>query len=194
MELLERKIQESGKILPGNVVKVDSFLNHQIDTQLLQLMAYELKQQLYGIRVDKVLTIEASGIAFASFVAQAYGVNFVFAKKNKASNISNDFYSASVYSYTHQVENNIIVSKEFLHEGENILIVDDFLANGCAMNGLISLVNQAKGNVVAIGVAVEKGFQEGGKVLRQKGYNLHSLAIIDSIDMEHQLITFGKND
>lgn len=144
--------------------------------------------------MDKVLTIEASGIALASFVAQAFGCNFVFAKKSKTSNMGDSFYRAKVYSYTHNQTNQIVVSKEYLHKDENILIVDDFLANGEAVNGLMELVHQARGNVVGVAIAIEKGFQKGGNALRKQGIHLESLAIIEKIDTDKQLITFRENN
>ena len=194
MELLKEKIRTQGKILKGEVVKVDTFLNHQVDVALSMEMAQEFKRRFQGVKVDKVLTIEASGIALASFVAQAFGCNFVFAKKSKTSNMSDAFYRAKVYSYTHNQTNQIVVSKEYLHKDENILIVDDFLANGEAVNGLMELVHQARGNVVGVAIAIEKGFQKGGNALRKQGIHLESLAIIEKIDTDKQLITFRENN
>lgn len=194
MELLKEKIRTQGKILKGEVVKVDTFLNHQVDVALSMEMAQEFKRRFQGVKVDKVLTIEASGIALASFVAQAFACNFVFAKKSKTSNMGDSVYRAKVYSYTHNQTNQIVVSKEYLHKDENILIVDDFLANGEAVNGLMELVHQARGNVVGVAIAIEKGFQKGGNALRKQGIHLESLAIIEKIDTDKQLITFRENN
>lgn len=182
MELLERAILENGRVLPGDVLKVDGFLNHQIDVQLLSKMGKFVYERFSDCKVDKILTVEASGIAFACLTAQFFCCPVVYAKKSRTSNLSKDCYSSTVRSYTHNNVNDILVSKNYLKAGENVLIVDDFLATGEAMNGLIDLVGQAGGNVVGVVSAIEKGYQKGGDRLREKGYDVLSLAIIDKMD------------
>lgn len=190
MNFLEEEIVKNGVIKPGNVLKVDSFLNHQIDPKLVMKMAEEWKKRFKDKNITKILTIEASGIALATMLGYVLEVPVLFAKKSKTSNLGNDVYKAEVKSYTHNTINNIFVSKSYLTEKDHILIVDDFLANGCALLGLISLCQEAKATVEGIGIAVEKGFQEGGKLIRDLGYQLESLAIIDSMDSFNKIIKF----
>ena len=191
MELLKSAILEKGKVLPGDVLKVDCFLNHQIDVRLLAEMGKFVYENFSDCKVDKILTVEASGIAFACLTAQFFSCPVVFAKKAKTSNISADCYSATVKSYTHGNVSEIVVSKSYLNAGENVLILDDFLARGEAANGLISLVEQAGANLVGVVAAIEKGYQGGGDALRKKGINVFSLAVIDS--MESGNIKFREN-
>ena len=192
MNFLEERIARDGVVKPGNVLKVDSFLNHQMDIVLIEKIAKEFKRRFGDQRVDKVLTIEASGIGIAILVAREIGVPMVFAKKAKSVNLDGEMYVAEVESFTHKKTNMVIVSKKYLKEGENVLIVDDFLANGCALQGLISIVESADANVVGCGIVIEKGFQEGGHRIRNLGYRLESLAIIESMDAENGTITFRE--
>jgi xanthine phosphoribosyltransferase len=174
------------------VLKVDSFLNHQMDIELFDMMGEEFKKRFSGEKIDKILTIEASGIGIACIVARHFGVPVVFAKKAKSVNIDGDMYIAEVESFTHKCKNQVIVSKKFMNEGESILIIDDFLANGCALQGLISIVSEAGATVAGIGIAIEKGFQIGGKTIRNLGYHLESLAIIDDMNSQTGEITFRE--
>ena len=190
MNFLEERILKDGVIKPGNVLKVDNFLNHQIDIQLLDEMGREFKRRFADAGITKVLTIETSGIAIACSVAREFGVPVVFAKKAKSVNLDGEMYVASVESFTHKKINQVIVSKKFLDAGDRVLIVDDFLANGCALQGLISIVDSADAEVVGCGIAIEKGFQEGGERIRNLGYRLESLAIIESMDAETGSILF----
>ncbi len=192
MNFLEERITKDGIVKPGNVLKVDSFLNHQIDTSLMVEIGKEFKRRFGDIPVTKVLTIETSGIGIAFPVAQEYGVPLVFAKKSKSINIAGDVYTAEVESFTHKNKNQVIVSKQFLNENDHVLIVDDFLANGCALQGLISIVDAAGATVEGLGIAIEKGFQIGGRVIRNLGYHLESLAIVDSMDAETGAIHFRE--
>jgi xanthine phosphoribosyltransferase len=192
MNFLEERIQKDGIVKEGNVLKVDSFLNHQMDIELLDQMGEEFKRRFADTKIDKVLTIEASGIGIACFVARHFNVPMVFAKKSKSINIEGEMYIAQVESFTHKCKNQVIVSKKFLEPGERVLIVDDFLANGCALQGLISIVQQAGGTVEGIGIAIEKGFQGGGRTIRNLGYRLESLAIVDDMDPATGKITFRK--
>lgn len=182
MNFLEEKIQKDGIVKEGNVLKVDSFLNHQIDIDLYQEMGKEWKKRFADANINKILTIEASGIGMACIAAQYFNVPVVFAKKSKSINIEGEMYIAEVESFTHKTKNQVIVSKKFLSPDDHILIIDDFLANGCALQGLISIVTQAGGTVEGIGIAVEKGFQQGGRIIRNLGYHLESLAIIEEMD------------
>ena len=182
MEALEQRIRQEGRILPGNIVKVDGFLNHQVDTAFLGQLADEFARQFDISRVTKILTAEASGIALAAVCAYKYGVPMVFAKKAKSDNIEGGLYQSSVYSYTYQKKVTLICSMDWITPQDRILVVDDFMANGEAMHGLLDIVEQAGAELVGIGVAIEKGFQHGGDRLRQAGYPLKSLAIIDSAD------------
>lgn len=192
MNFLEERIQKDGRVKEGNVLKVDSFLNHQMDVALLNQMGEEFKRRFEGVKVDKILTIEASGIAIACMTANYFQVPVVFAKKARSINIDGEVYVAEVESFTHKCKNQVIVSKKFLLPGEHILIIDDFLANGCALQGLISIVAQAEGVVEGIGIAIEKGFQNGGRTIRNLGYRLESLAIVDDMDASTGKITFRK--
>ena len=192
MKFLEERIMKDGLIKPGNVLKVDSFLNHQMDIALIEEIGREFKRRFADKKVDRVLTIEASGIGVAAFVAREFGVPLVFAKKSKSINIDGDVYVAEVESFTHRNKNNVIVSKQFLHEGEHVLIIDDFLANGCALQGLISIVDDAKAIVEGCGIVIEKGFQIGGRVIRNMGYQVESLAIVEAMDAETGTIVFRE--
>ena len=194
MNFLEERIMKDGVVKPGNVLKVDSFLNHQMDPVLLEQIAKEFKRRFGHKTITKVLTIEASGIGIAAFVAREFGVPMVFAKKSKSINLDGDMFVAEVESFTHKNKNQVIVSKKYLHEGESVLIVDDFLANGCALQGLISIVDSAKATVAGCGIVIEKGFQIGGQVIRNLGYQLESLAIVDAMDAEQGTVTFRNQD
>lgn len=193
MNFLEEKIISGGVIKEGNILKVDNFLNHQIDIVIMRQIAYEFKRRFRGQTVTKILTIEASGIAIATLLADLYDVPVVFAKKSETANSTDDKYVAQAYSFTHKKMNNVFVSKPYLNAGERILIVDDFLADGQAMLALIDIVKQAGTDVVGLGVAIEKGQQRGGRLLREAGYHLESIAIIDDMDFETQTIHFRDN-
>lgn len=182
MELLKERIRKDGKVKDGNVLKVDSFLNHQIDVKLLEEIGKEFKSLFGKEEVTKVLTIEASGIGIAVETARAFGVPVVFAKKSKTKNIAGEVYTSKVMSYTHGREYDIIVSKDFLGPEDRVLIVDDFLANGAALEGLIHLIKDAGATLCGCGIVIEKGFQPGGEELRKRGINIQSLAIVDSMD------------
>ena len=192
MNFLEERIQKDGVVKEGNVLKVDSFLNHQMDIELFEKMGDEWKSRFDGKPINKVVTIEASGIGIACIVAKYFGTPVVFAKKSKSINIDGDMYVAEVESFTHKCKNQVIVSKKFLSPDDHVLIIDDFLANGCALQGLISIVNSAGATVEGIGVAIEKGFQIGGQTIRNLGYQLESLAIVDAMDAETGSITFRE--
>ena len=194
MNFLEERIVKDGIVKPGNVLKVDSFLNHQMDTVLMEQIAKEFKQRFADKTITKVLTIEASGIGIAAFVAREFGVPMVFAKKAKSINIDGEMYVAEVESFTHRNKNQVIVSKKYLCEGESVLIIDDFLANGCALQGLISIVESAGATVAGCGIVIEKGFQIGGRVIRNLGYHLESIAIVDAMDAETGTITFRNQE
>ena len=193
MNFLEEKILEDGKINPGNVLKVDNFLNHQIDIDIMRQIAYEFKRRFKGKNVTKVLTIEASGIAIATMLADLYDVPVVFAKKSQTVNSTDDKYVAQAYSFTHKKTNNVFVSRPYLSASDQVLIVDDFLADGEAASALIDIVNQAGGTVVGIGIAIEKGQQKGGQKLRDAGFHVESIAIIDSMDYDTQVIKFRNS-
>ena len=190
MNCLEERILKDGIVKEGNVLKVDSFLNHQMDIELFNEMGKEWKKRFEGKNINKILTIEASGIGIACIVAQHFNVPVVFAKKSKSINIEGEMYTAEVESFTHKNKNQVIVSKRFLNEGDHVLIIDDFLANGCALQGLIQIVQQAGGTVEGIGIAVEKGFQTGGKIIRNLGFQLESLAIVEEMNWETGEIKF----
>lgn len=194
MKLLEERIRKDGVVKEGNVLKVDSFLNHQMDVPFFYEMGKEFKRLFEGTPINKILTIEASGIGIAIIAGLHLNVPVVFAKKSQSSNISDQVYSTVIHSYTHNCDNNVVVSKQYLHADDHILIIDDFLANGCALEGLIDLVHQANGTVEGIGIAVEKGFQEGGDRLRAKGYRVESLAIVDSMDAKTGEIVFRSSE
>ncbi|MGN1349813.1 MAG: xanthine phosphoribosyltransferase [Anaerovoracaceae bacterium] len=193
MNFLEERILKDGVVKEGNVLKVDSFLNHQMDVSLFNQIGAELAKRFEGKKINKILTIEASGIGIASIVALHFNnAPVVYAKKSKSINLDGDMYTAEVVSFTHQVTNNIIVSKKFLTEEDSVLIIDDFLANGCALQGLIQIVQAAGAKVAGIGIAIEKGFQNGGQIIRNLGYQLESLAIVDSMDAATGTITFRE--
>ena len=192
MNFLEERIAKDGVVKEGNVLKVDSFLNHQMDVKLFDRMGEEFAKRFEGKKITKILTIEASGIGIASVVALHFGVPVVFAKKSKSINLDGDMYTAEVVSFTHKTTNNIIVSKKFLNKDDSVLIIDDFLANGCALQGLIQIVNAAGAQVAGIGIAIEKGFQKGGQIIRNLGYQLESLAIVDSMDAATGTIKFRE--
>lgn len=194
MNFLEERILKEGTIKPGDVVKVDSFLNHQIDVVLLDEIAREFVRRFAGQTITKVLTIETSGIAIACAVARELGVPVVFAKKSKSINLDGESYVAEVVSYTHKKTNQVIVSKKYLSKDDHVLIVDDFLANGCALQGLISIVDAAGAEVVGCGIVIEKGFQEGGHRIRNLGFKLESLAIIESTNAETGEIVFRAQE
>ena len=192
MNFLEERILKDGIIKEGNVLKVDSFLNHQMDVKLLDEIGEEFYRRFKDLNITKVLTIEASGIAMAYAAARCFGVPMVFAKKSKSINIDGDMYTAEVESFTHKNKNTVIVSKKFLNANDRVLIIDDFLANGCALQGLISIAESAGATVEGIGIVIEKGFQFGGRSIRNLGYRLESLAIVDSMDAEKQTIKFRE--
>ena len=194
MKILEERILRDGVVKAGNVLKVDSFLNHQLDVALLDQIGEEFKRRFSDVPVTKVLTIESSGIAMAYPVARAFGVPLVFAKKAQSVNLDGEMYVAEVDSYTHKRKNMVIVAKKFLAPTDHVLIIDDFLANGCALQGLISIVEHAEATVEGCGIVIEKGFQEGGQRIRNLGYRLESLAILDAMDDETGAITFRKQD
>ena len=194
MNFLEERILKDGVVKAGNVLKVDSFLNHQMDIALMDQMGEEFKRRFSGQPINKVLTIEASGIGIAASVARSFGVPMVFAKKSKSVNLDGEMYTAEVESFTHKNRNTVIVSKKFLTADDHVLIIDDFLANGCALQGLISIVESAGATVEGLGIAIEKGFQIGGRVIRNLGYHLESLAIVDAMNDETGEITFREQD
>ena len=190
MNFLEERIVKDGVVKTGNVLKVDSFLNHQMDIALMEEIGREFKRRFEGAPINKVLTIEASGIGIAAFVAREFGVPLVFAKKSKSINIDGEMLVAEVESFTHKNKNQVIVSKRFLTAEDHLLIIDDFLANGCALMGLIQIANSAGASVEGLGIVIEKGFQTGGQIIRNLGYHLESLAIVDAMDAETGAITF----
>ena len=194
MKLLEERIRKDGVIKEGNVLKVDSFLNHQMDIQLFLEMAKEFKSKFASKDINKILTLESSGIGIAAIVALEFDVPVVFAKKSKSINIDGDMYTAEVESFTHKCKNQVIVSKKFLSPNDRVLIIDDFLANGCALQGLISIVNESGADIEGIGIAIEKGFQSGGRAIRNLGFHLESLAIVDSMDAATQTIDFRQQE
>lgn len=185
---MEQKILTDGKVGPGNILKVDSFLNHQIDVNFLCKIGKEFNRLFSQSKVDKILTIEASGIGIACITAQYFKCPVVFAKKTKTNNIYADVYKCEVESFTHSKNYEIVVSKEFLHPGENILIIDDFLAKGSALLGLLNLVKDAKANPVGAGIVIEKAFQQGGEIIRATGLRLESLARIKSMDVDEGIV------
>ena len=192
MNFLEEKILSDGTIKQGNILKIDNFLNHQIDISITRQIAHELQQRFRDAEVTKVLPIEASGIAIATMLGYLYDVPVVFAKKGETANSTDDKYMSQAYSFTYKRMNNVFVSKPYLHATDRVLIVDDFLADGHAVHALIDLVHQAGAQVVGIGIAVEKGQQNGGKLLREEGYHLESIAIIEEMDWETQKIRFRE--
>ncbi len=192
MNFLEERIMKDGVVKEGNILKVDSFLNHQMDVKLFKQMGEEFKRRFAGKNINKIITIEASGIGIACIVAECFDVPVVFAKKSQSVNIDGDVYSAEVESFTHKCKNQVLISKKFVGPEDQVLIIDDFLANGCALQGLISIVNQAGGTVEGIGIAVEKGFQQGGQIIRNLGYQLESLAIVDGMNAADGSINFRE--
>lgn len=194
MQLLKDRIRKDGKIKAGNVLKVDSFLNHQMDIDLFQEIGKEFKRRFAGLHINKILTIEASGIGIACVVAQSFGVPVVFAKKTKTKNIAGDVLTASVESFTHGRVYDIIVSREFLGAGDKVLLIDDFLANGKALEGLARLVWDSGAELVGAGIVIEKGFQVGGEIIRSQGIRLESLAIVESMDEQTGTIVFRGDE
>ncbi len=194
MKLLEERIQRDGTVKPGNVLKVDSFLNHQMDVELFNEMGKEFKRLFEDRPINKILTIEASGIGIACIVAQHFQVPVVFAKKAKSINLDGEMYTTKIESFTHKKVYDVIVAKKFLSPEDHVLIIDDFLANGCAALGLIDLIQSAGATVEGVGIAIEKGFQRGGDLIREKGIRVESLAIVESMDAENGTVTFRSRD
>ena len=194
MNFLQQRILRDGIVKPGGILKVDSFLNHQMDIELLERIGEEFHRRFADRPITKVLTIETSGIGIAYPVARAFGVPLVFAKKTRSINMDGDSYTAEVLSFTHKTANKVIVAKRFLSPEDHVLLIDDFLADGSAMQGLISIVDTAEATVEGLGIVIEKGFQEGGERLRNLGYRLESLAIVESMDPETGKITFASQD
>ena len=192
MNCLEERIVKDGIVREGNVLKVDRFLNHQMDIELFNEMGKEWKKRFAGKNINKILTIEASGIGIACIAAQHFGVPVVFAKKAKSINLEGEMYVAEVESFTHKCKNQVIVSKKFLNPEDHVLIIDDFLANGCALQGLIQIVQASGATVEGIGIAIEKGFQAGGRMIRNLGFHIESLAIVEAMDSETGTITFRE--
>ncbi len=192
MNFLQKRILDDAVVKEGNVLKVDNFLNHQIDVSLLEQIGEEFKRRFADKKINKILTIEASGIAIAVIVARYFDVPVVFAKKAKSININGDIYQTEVESFTHKSKNQVVVSKQFINEDDRILIIDDFLAHGCAMKGLIDIIQKANATIEGIGIVIEKGFQSGGKVIRDYGYQVESLAIIESMNSNTGEIVFRK--
>ncbi|MDY2698482.1 MAG: xanthine phosphoribosyltransferase [Suilimivivens sp.] len=192
MQLLEERIRKDGIVKPGNVLKVDSFLNHQMDVELFNEMGKEFKRLFPSEKINKILTIEASGIGIACIAAQYFQVPVVFAKKSQSINLDGEQYTTKIESFTHKRVYDVIVAKKYLGKDDHVLIIDDFLANGCAVAGLIDLVKSAGATVEGVGIAVEKGFQEGGQLLRGKGVRVESLAIVDSMNAETGEIVFRQ--
>ena len=193
MELLKERIRKDGIIKPGNVLKVDNFLNHQMDIQLFNEIGKEFKRRFADVKVDRILTIEASGIGIAAVVAQYFDCPVVFAKKSQSINLDGTMLSTQIESFTHKRTYEVIVASRFIKPGENILVIDDFMANGCAALGLVQLIHDAHANVVGIGIVIEKGFQQGGAKLREQGLRVESLAIVDAMDAAAQTITFRED-
>ena len=192
MQLLKERILKDGVVKPGNVLKVDSFLNHQMDIELFDQMGAEYKKRFADKPINKILTIEASGIGIACIAAQHFHVPVVFAKKSQSINLDGEMYVAEVESFTHKCKNHVIVSQKFLGPEDHVLIIDDFLANGCALQGLIQIVQSAGATVEGIGIAVEKGFQSGGRIIRNLGFQLESLAIVESMDASTGEVVFRE--
>ena len=190
MKILEDRIRKDGVVKPGNVLKVDSFLNHRMDVGLFREMGKEWKRLFADCPINKILTIEASGIGIACIVAEQFDVPVVFAKKSQSINLDGEMYSTKIESFTHKKTYDVIVSKKFLSADDHVLVIDDFLANGCAINGLIELIDEASATLEGVGIAIEKGFQQGGKVIRDKGIRLESLAIVESMNDETGEIVF----
>lgn len=193
MQLLKDRIRKDGKVKEGNVLKVDSFLNHQMDISLFREIGKEFKRRFEGEEINKILTIEASGIGIACVVAESFDVPVVFAKKTQTKNIAGDVYTTQVESFTHGRIYDIIVSKEFLGKGDKVLLIDDFLANGKALEGLAKLVEDSGAELVGAGIVIEKGFQVGGDIIRSKGIHLESLAIVEGMDEKTGEIWFRES-
>ena len=194
MNFLEERIVKDGVVKEGNVLKVDSFLNHQMDIKLLDQMGAEFKRRFEGKPINKILTIEASGIGIACIAAQHFDVPVVFAKKSQSINLDGEMYCTKVESFTHKKVYDVILSKKFLNADDHVLIIDDFLANGCALQGLIQIVQSSGATVEGIGIAIEKGFQSGGRMIRNPGFQLESLAIVDGMDAATGHIQFRDQD
>lgn len=192
MKILEERIQKDGVVKKGNVLKADSFLNHQMDVKLFRQMAEEWKRLFADRPINKILTIEASGIGIACIVAELFEVPVVFAKKSQSINLDGEMYSAQIESFTHKKTYDVIVSKKFLGREDHVLVIDDFLANGCAINGLLEIIDEAGATVEGVGIAIEKGFQQGGKLIRERGVRLESLAIVESMNDETGEIKFRE--
>ena len=190
MNFLEEKILKDGIVREGNVLKVDSFLNHQMDVDVIDQIGKTFYERFKDKNITRIVTIEASGIAIGFATAQYFKLPFVFAKKSKSINIDSDVYVAEVESFTHKCINKVVVSKKFIKPKDRVLIIDDFLANGCALQGLIKIVEQAGAEVAGIGIAIEKGFQNGGEKIRNMGYDLHSIAIVDAMDGQNKMVNF----
>ncbi len=190
MELLEQRIQKDGIVKAGNVLKVDSFINHQIDVKLINELGKEFKRLYDGVEINKILTIEASGIGIATIVAQYFDAPVVFAKKTQSINLDGSMYTTKIESFTHKRVYDVIVSKKYLSPEDKILVIDDFLANGCAVEGLIDIIQSSGATLQGVGIVIEKGFQDGGKRLRDKGIRVESLAIVESMDDKTGKITF----
>lgn len=193
MNFLEERIIKDGHVKEGNVLKVDSFLNHQMDVQLFDRIGEEFRRRFEGKTITKIVTIEASGIGIACMTARHFQVPVIFAKKSKSVNIEGEVYAAEVESFTHKCKNQVIISKKFLCSEDHVLIIDDFLANGCALQGLISIVTSSGASVEGIGIVIEKGFQQGGQLIRNQGYHLESLAIVDSMDAATGEVRFRRS-
>lgn len=194
MNFLEERIMKDGVVKEGNILKVDSFLNHQMDVKLFKQMGEEFKRRFAEKNINKIITIEASGIGIACIVAECFDVPVVFAKKSQSVNIDGDVYSAEVESFTHKCKNQVLISKKFVGPEDHVLIIDDFLANGCALQGLIQIVQSSGATVEGIGIAIEKGFQSGGRIIRNLGFQLESLAIVDGMDASTGQIFFREQN
>lgn len=194
MRELEERIRKEGVIREGNVLKVDSFINHQMDIKLFEQMAKEWKRLFADKQINKILTIEASGIGIAAIVAREFDVPVVFAKKSQSINLDNNNYCTKIQSFTHNKVYDVIVSKKYLGPEDKVLIIDDFLANGCALMGLLDIIKESGAEVEGIGIAIEKGFQQGGDAIRKKGIQLESLAIVESMDWKTGTIEFRQQD
>ncbi|MDO4454829.1 MAG: xanthine phosphoribosyltransferase [Eubacteriales bacterium] len=192
MKLLKERIQKDGTVKEGNVLKVDQFLNHQMDIELLNEIGKEFKRRFADKKIEKILTIESSGIGIACIAAQYFHVPVVFAKKSQSVNLDGESFITKIESFTHKRTYDVIVSKKYLKKGEHILIIDDFMANGCAVNGLLDILETAGAVVEGVGIVIEKGFQDGGKMIRERGIQVESLAIVDGMDAEKGTVTFRE--
>ncbi len=194
MNFLEERILKDGHVKEGNVLKVDSFLNHQMDINLFEQIAVEFKKRFKDKQINKILTIESSGIGIAAIIGRHFNTPVVFAKKSKSINLDGEMYQVSVESFTHNTTNQVIVSKKFLNSDDRVLIIDDFLANGCAIQGLVNIIKQSGASIEGIGIIIEKGFQSGGKIIRNLGYQLESLAIVESMDYKTGEVVFREQE